>query len=110
VPRITAAGTAGGAVPPARGRLPVTERVDPGTFAYQLCEHVADVEGDEHAQEYLVEVVDEIMLLEPGVREHLSNALLADLKEELVRREDAKFVHATITLIEEIEQDWRNDD
>jgi hypothetical protein len=87
----------------------VTERVDPGIFAYQLCEHVADVEGDEHAQEYLIEMVDEIMLLEPGIREHLSDALLGELKEELVRREDAKFVHATITLIEEIERDWRSE-
>ena len=63
--------------------------MDPGIFAYQLCEHVADVEGDEHAQEYLIEVVGEIMLLEPGLREHFAGALLVDLVEELIRRGSA---------------------
>ena len=67
----------------------MTERVDPGDFAYGLVEHVADVEGDENAQAYLIEVLDEVMLLEPGLREHFAGALLVDLVEELMRRGSA---------------------
>ena len=48
------------------------------------------------------------MMLCPGVRERFSDELLAELKEEIARREDPKYAHATITLIETIEADWRN--
>ena len=88
----------------------MTERVDPGIFAYQLCEHVADVEGDEHAQEYLIEVVGEIMLLEPDIREHFAGLVLEELREEIARTEDARFSHAAVEIIGQIEQKWRNDD
>jgi hypothetical protein len=36
--------------------------------------------------------------------------LLSELKEEIATREDPKYAHATITLIESIEAKWRNDD
>ena len=83
------------------------ERQDAGTFAYALVEHVADQEGDDAAQAYLIEVVEEVMLLDPGVREHFSDALLTELKEKVARREDSHHAHATVELISQIEQDWR---
>ena len=49
------------------------EKVTPDMFAYQLCEHVADQEGDEHADEYLIAVDDEVMKLCPAAREHFSD-------------------------------------
>lgn len=79
----------------------------PDILAYTMSEAVADQEGDT-AQEYLIAFMDELLTLEPGLREHFSDTLLTELKEELIQREDAKLVHATVTLIESIEQDWRN--
>jgi hypothetical protein len=35
--------------------------------------------------------------------------LLSELKEEIATREDPKYAHATITLIETVEDEWRND-
>lgn len=84
------------------------ELPDAETLAYQLSEAAADQEGDDKAQAYLVEVVDEVMLLEPGVREHFSDLLLGELVEEIARREDPRHSHAVIELIKAIEQDWRN--
>ena len=86
------------------------EKVDAGTFAYQLSEHVADRMGNEQADTYLTELVEELMLLYPAARQHFSDALLTELKEEIARREDPKHSHATIELITRIENDWRNDD
>ncbi len=84
------------------------EQADAGTFAYQLSEHVADLVGDGHADAYLAEVVGELMLLCPAVRERFADQLLGELKEEIARREDPRYAHATITLIDEIEDEWRN--
>lgn len=84
------------------------ERQDPETLAYQLSEAFADQKGDA-AQEYLVRFVDELLVLDPGVKEHFVDTLLGELKEEVARRENPKYVHATIELIKAIEQDWRND-
>jgi hypothetical protein len=104
-------------LPPARrlglagredGALAVDEKVDAGTFAYQLSEHIADRVGDEHADAYLAEVVGELMLLCPGLRNHLSDVLLTELKEEIAKREDPRYAHATITLIETIEDGCRS--
>ena len=86
----------------------MAEQTDAGTFAYQLSEHVADRVGDENADAYLAEVVGELMLLCPAIRERFSDELLGELKEEIARREDLKHSHATITLIEQIENDWRS--
>lgn len=82
------------------------EAQDAGTFAYTLIEHLADEHG-EGAQAYLIEVVDEVMLLEPGVREHFADLLLGELCEEVARREDARHSHATVELISAIQADWR---
>jgi len=86
------------------------ERVDPGVFAYQLVEHVADVEGDENADAYLAEVVSEVMELHPAVKERFVDAVLTDLIEEVVRVEDPKYSRAVVQLIEDIASGWRNDD
>ena len=64
---------------------PADERVDPGTFANQLFEHLADVHGDAEADLYLARVVAELFELSPIVREHISDLILADLTEELHR-------------------------
>jgi hypothetical protein len=61
------------------------ERMDPGTFAYQLLEHLADVHGDAEADLYLARVVAELFELSPIVREHVSDLILADLTEALHR-------------------------
>ena len=86
----------------------MSELPDAGTFAYQLSEHVADRLGDEHADAYLAEVVGELMLLCPAIRERFADEFLGELKEEIAQREDPRFSHATITLIESIEADWRS--
>lgn len=74
------------------------ERQDAGIFAYTLVEHVADQEGDENAQSYLIEVVDEVMLLEPGVKEHFTDMLLTELVEEM-HRLGARHCAALVELI-----------
>jgi len=79
-------------------------------LAYQLSEAAADRFGDDAAQEYLFAFVHEILMLEPGVREHLAREVLADLKEAVTRVEDSRHSHATVRLIEDIERHWRSDD
>ena len=71
-------------------------------------EHLADEHGD-GAQAYLIEIVDEVMVLEPGVREHFSDLLLGELCEEIARREDPKHSHATVELIAAIQAGWRQE-
>ena len=88
----------------------MSELPDAGTFAYQLSEHIADQAGDGHAGAYLAEVVGELMILCPAVRERFADELLGELKEEIAQREDPRYAHATITLIESIEADWRSND
>ena len=83
-------------------------RVDPETMALTFSEHVADTEPDPDG--YLRRFLDELLVLEPNLRQRFSDALLTDLKEEIARREDPKHSHATVELIGLIEQDWRNDD
>lgn len=84
------------------------EEPDPETFAYSLISHLLDEHGEGAAEPYLIRVVAEVMELEPGVRQRLSDLLLTEIKEEIARREDPRFSRATITLIESIEADWRN--
>ncbi|MDP9484679.1 MAG: hypothetical protein M3Q49_02605 [Actinomycetota bacterium] len=84
------------------------ERQDPEMMAYTFSEHIADQEGDA-AQEYLVRFVDELLTLEPGLAERMTDAVLTDLAEEIARREDPKHAHATIELIRQIEEEWRRD-
>lgn len=54
-------------------------------------------------------LVDALLEAAPDLRERFSDQLIGELKEELIQREDARHVHATITLIEEIEQYWRQE-
>ena len=86
----------------------VSEQTDAGTFAYQLSEHLGNVMGGEYADAYLAEVVGELMQLCPAIKDGFSGALLGELKEEIAQREDPRYTHATITLIETIENEWRN--
>ena len=73
------------------------ERVDPGTMAYTFSEHVADTEAD--PGEYLQRFLDELLVLEPTLREHFSDTLLGELKEEVVRREDSRHSRAVVALV-----------
>ena len=82
------------------------ERMDPEMFAYSLIRHLLDEHGEDEAEPYLVRVVEEVVELEPAVRQRLSDLLIAELKEEL-----AKFVpensRTIIALIEQVEEEWR---
>ncbi len=83
--------------------------MDPGMFAYSLISHLLDEHGEAAAEPYLIRVVEEVVELEPGVRQRLSDLLLTELKEEIARREDPRFSRATIALIDEIEGKWRQE-
>lgn len=72
---------------------------DPGDFAYALAEHLADGLGDQ-ADQYLVEAVQELLHLNPGVREQVLGAAISDVREELHRQGDADAARA----VEEAEQ------
>ena len=54
----------------------------------------------------------ELFELVPGVKDRFSDELpdelLDELKEEIAWREDPKYAHATIRLIESIQNEWRN--
>ena len=84
--------------------------MDPAMDAYAYSEAVADEFGEEAVTGYFGTLVGELFELVPGIRHHFSDALLTELKEEIARREDPKYAHATITLIETVEATWRNDD
>jgi hypothetical protein len=84
--------------------------MDPAMDAYAYSEAVADELGEEAVTGYFGTLVGELFELVPGIRHHFSDALLTELKEEIARREDPKYAHATITLIETVEAKWRNDD
>jgi hypothetical protein len=82
---------------------------DPAMDAYSFNEAVADELGEEAVEPYFGTLVGELMLLCPGVKDRFSDELLGELKEEIAQREDPKYAHATITLIETVEAKWRND-
>lgn len=81
----------------------------PDTLAYTMSEEVADTVGGDGAQEYLVRFVDELLTLEPGLREHFTDLVLTELCEEITRCEDSRYAHATIELINQIQEKWRQD-
>jgi hypothetical protein len=81
---------------------------DPAMDAYAYSEAVADELGEEAVEPYFEVLVGELFELVPGLRDHYSNALLTELKEEIAQREDPEYAHATITLIETTEDTWRN--
>ena len=86
----------------------MAKRNGPGLFAYTLIEHVADREGEDDVAGYLIRMFDEVMELVPAIKQHFSDTLLTELKEEVARREDTRYARATVGLIEDIERDWRN--
>jgi hypothetical protein len=83
------------------------ERQDPQMMAYTFSEHVADTESE--PGDYVRRFVDELFELEPGLREHFTDMVLTELCEEIARREDPKHSLATVALIQNIAEDWRND-
>jgi hypothetical protein len=83
------------------------ERVDPEMLAYTMSEHVHDTEEDPDA--YLCGFLDELLSLEPGLQQHVSDLVIGDLKGE-VSRDDTDFAWAMHNAIVNIETKWRNDD
>jgi len=84
--------------------------MDPAIDAYAYSEAVADELGEDAVEPYFEVLVCELFGLMPGPRERFSDLLLTELKEAIAQREDPKYAHATITLIETVEAKWRNDD
>ena len=79
----------------------MAERVDPETMAYTFSEHVHDTEEAPYA--YLRRFLEELLALEPGLRQHVSDLVIDDLKEAIGSRE-------TVELIETVEDEWRAHD
>ena len=61
----------------------MSERVDPEMLAYTLSEHAHDSEPDPDA--YLRGFLDELLSLEPGLRQHVSDRLISELTDEISR-------------------------
>ncbi len=80
---------------------------DPAVDAYCYAEAVADGLGDDAVDAYFCGLVDELFVLVPGLRKHFADALLGELKEEVARKEDPKHSRAVVALIEDIENEWR---
>jgi hypothetical protein len=87
----------------------VSQKRDAGDFCHALVEDVASTEGEERLEDYLMEVVAEVFELCPAVRQRISDLLLAELKEEVARREDPRHARAVVGLIEEIEEQWKGE-
>jgi hypothetical protein len=82
---------------------------DPAMDAYRFTEAVSDELGEEAVEPYFGVLVGELFGLVPGLRERFSDRLMEELMEEVVRREDSRHAHATITLMQNIQTDWRNE-
>lgn len=63
--------------------------------------------GDDH--DLLVHFVERLFEREPGLRQHFSDVLLGELKEE-IRREAGTLSGYPVACIEAVEEKWRNDD
>ena len=83
------------------------ELPDAAILAYTMSEVVADQEPDPDA--YLRRFVEELLSLETGLREHVSDLIIGDLKEEM-SRDDTQFAAACRNAILTVEERWRNDD
>lgn len=79
----------------------------PESLAAALVSHARDHERE--PERFLRRVVAEVLGLEPAVRQRFSDLLLADLKEEIARREDPRHARAVVGLIEEIEEHWKGE-
>ncbi|MDP9480333.1 MAG: hypothetical protein M3R38_32505 [Actinomycetota bacterium] len=89
--------------------MAVFDFTDPATDAYSYAKAVSDELGDDAANAYFRELVEELLILVPGLRERFCDLLMSDLKEAVAAKEDSRYAHATIALIEDIENDWRNE-
>ncbi len=85
----------------------MAERVDPEMMAYTFSEHVHDTE--EAPDAYLRRFLEELLSLDPGRRQHVSDLLTTELKEAIAQT-DPDQASAAIRLIERVEEKWRNDD
>ncbi len=85
----------------------MAERVDPDMLAYTMSEYVHDTEPEPDA--YLRRFLEELLMLEPGLRQHVSDLVIGDLKGEVLR-DDTDFAYAVHNAIVSIETKWRNDD
>jgi hypothetical protein len=83
---------------------PAEERPDPGAFARQLLDHLAEVHGDANADLYASRVVAELFELSPIVRKHLSDLFLVELVEELHGRGDPG--REAARLVGEVQREW----
>ena len=63
--------------------------------------------SEEDGQRISIGIVERIMELEPAVREHFSDALLTELKEEIAR-DDTDFGYACRNAVMEVEERWRD--
>lgn len=68
---------------------------------------VADQEPDPDT--YLRRFLEELLSLEPGLRQHVSDLVTGDLKEE-ISRDDTEFAAACRNAILMVEERWRNDE
>lgn len=75
----------------------------PDILAYTMSEAVADQEAE--PETYLQRFMDELFQLEPGLRQHFSDALLGELKEE-IRRDQGTLSGYPIACIEKVERAW----
>ncbi len=77
----------------------------PESLAYGLIVHAEDAVGRDDAQCYLIAVVREIFVVNPGTLEHFVDKWFTDLAEELSRRGQEDAMRAVL----EVEQRWRQE-
>jgi hypothetical protein len=80
------------------------EPVDPETFALQLAERVEVQQAGADVDLYLARTVERLFEMSPGLREHISDLLLADLSEELYRRGWPG--RNAARMVAEVQRDW----
>lgn len=87
----------------------IQEQVEIIVDSFQELDLDEDQEIDEDdGQRLAVALVGRIFELTPGVREHFSDELIGELKEE-ISRDDTDFAAACRNAIMEVEQRWRGE-
>ncbi len=66
----------------------------------------ADKEG--RGESYREQVVDELLELDPDVRSTLVGRWMDEVCEEVTRRSPSTESHSIVMLLQNIENDWRN--
>jgi hypothetical protein len=82
-----------------------TPEPNPEPLAYGLLAHAEDIVGEDSAERYLIAVVREIFVIDPGVLEHFVEKWFTDLTEELGRRGEEAAMRAVL----EVKQRWRQE-